>query len=98
MNGLMSIPFSRRHFLQTAGATAAIWVPAPVNGYSASEVSNRAAAHGSELSELGISLWDLDTPALVVDLDALEGNLEVMQRVVGENGICLLYTSDAADE
>lgn len=87
MNGLMSIPFSRRHFLQTAGATAAIWVPAPVNGYSASEVSNRAAAHGSELSELGISLWDLDTPALIVDLDALEGNLEVMQRVVGENGI-----------
>ena len=73
--------------MQTAGASAAVWVPAPVSGYSASELSNRAASHGGEISELGISIWELDTPALVVDLDALEANIAVMQRVVDENGI-----------
>ena len=80
----MTSPFSRRHFLQAAGASAAVWVPSSANGYTGPEVA--AMARGERL-EVGISMWDLDTPALVVDLDALEGNLATMQQTVRANGI-----------
>ena len=32
-------------------------------------------------------MWELDTPALLVDLDALEANIAVMERTVRANGI-----------
>ena len=80
----MTSPFSRRHFLQAAGASAAVWVPSSANGYTGPEVA--AMARGERL-EVGLSMWDLDTPALVVDLDALEGNLATMQQTVRANGI-----------
>ena len=83
----MTKPLSRRHFLQAAGVGGAVWVPTPVKGYSASEITRHASVIGGEVSELGVSVWDLDTPALVVDLDALEANIETMQRTVGRNGI-----------
>ena len=83
----MTMPLSRRHFLQTAGAGAAVWVPAPVKGYSGAEMSAFAAQEGAGLTALGVSMWDLDTPALVVDLDALDANLETMQRTMERNGI-----------
>ena len=38
-----------------------MWIPQPVKGYSAGEV--RAAAENGLLS-VGMSKWDLDTPAL----------------------------------
>jgi D-serine deaminase-like pyridoxal phosphate-dependent protein len=73
---------SRRSFLTATGtAAAAIWVPRPVNGYAAVEVS------AAPLDDVGISKWDLDTPALCVDLDKLEQNIAKMQSVVGANGI-----------
>ena len=81
------MPFSRRHFLQAAGAGAAVWVPSPVKGYSATELTRRAETSGATINELGVSVWDLDTPALVVDLDVLEANIATMQRTVGRNGI-----------
>ncbi len=80
----MTSPFSRRHFLQAAGASAAVWVPSSANGYTGPEVA--AMARGERL-EVGLSMWDLDTPSLVVDLDALEGNLATMQQTVRANGI-----------
>ena len=80
----MTSPFSRRHFLQAAGASATVWVPSSANGYTGPEVA--AMARGERL-EVGLSMWDLDTPALVVDLDALEGNLATMQQTVRANGI-----------
>jgi len=84
----MTMPsFSRRHFLQAAGAGAAVWVPSPVKGYSATELTRRAETSGATINELGVSIWDLDTPALVVDLDVLEANIATMQRTVGRNGI-----------
>ena len=83
----MTMPLSRRHFLQAAGAGAAVWVPAPARGYSGAEMSAFAAQAGPELSALGVSMWDLDTPALVVDLDALDANLATMQRTMERNGI-----------
>ena len=86
-NSAMTMPLSRRHFLQAAGAGAAVWVPMPANGYTSAEVSARASQAGGELTGWGLSMWDLDTPALLVDLDALEANIATMQRTVGRNGI-----------
>jgi D-serine deaminase-like pyridoxal phosphate-dependent protein len=37
--------------------------------------------------QLGVSKWELDTPALCVNLDALEANLTKMQETVLSNGI-----------
>jgi D-serine deaminase-like pyridoxal phosphate-dependent protein len=83
----MTMPFSRRHFLQAAGAGAAVWVPSPVKGYTSTELTRRVEESGAAISELGVSMWDLDTPALIVDLDLLEANISMMQRTVGRNGI-----------
>ena len=37
--------------------------------------------------EIGISKWEVDTPALCVDLDGLERNLKTMQETLTRNGI-----------
>ncbi len=75
--------FSRRRFLQGAGA-AAIWVPTSVKGYTAAEMRSFSS---DDVMELDVSKWDLDTPSLCVDLDALEANLATMQQTVSRNGI-----------
>ena len=62
-------------------------MPSPVKGYSATELTRRAETSGATINELGVSVWDLDTPALVVDLDVLEANIATMQRTVARNGI-----------
>ena len=86
----MTMPLSRRDFLQAAGtgagasASAAVWIPWNVHGYTGPEMTRRAEQAGGEPTPLGVSLWDLDTPALVVDLDALEANLATMQRTVAQ--------------
>lgn len=79
----MSDALPRRRFLQSAGA-AAVWVPTTVKGYSAEEMRSRAL--DDEL-QVEVSKWELDTPALCVDLDALEANLRRMQEAVARNGI-----------
>jgi D-serine deaminase-like pyridoxal phosphate-dependent protein len=67
---------SRRHFLSAASAgTASVWIPSSVRGYSSAEVRARQA----EGNLTGVSKWDLDTPALCVDLDALDRNLATMR-------------------
>ncbi len=83
-------PVSRRRFFQAAGAVAA-WVPTAAKGYTPNEVSEVAvrAEAGQDPLQMDISKWELDTPALCVDLDALERNLEAMQSVVVENGIAV---------
>ena len=86
------MPFSRRHFLQAAGAGAAVWVPSPVKGYSATELTRRAETSGAAINELGVSIWDLDTPALIVDLDVLEANIATMQRTVAR--LSLIHISE----
>ena len=79
---MTQIPSSRRAFLTATGATAAsVWIPRPVKGYSAAEL--RAA----RLDDVGISKWEIDTPALCVDLDRLERNIAKMQAAVKKNGI-----------
>ena len=74
---------SRRHFLQTAGA-AAIWVPTFSKGYTSAEMRSLGTAG---VKEVNVSKWELDTPALCVDLDALEANLATVQQTVSSNGI-----------
>ena len=69
---------SRRAFLGASAATAAhVWIPKPVRGYTAAEVSGPVTPH-----KAGISKWDLDTPALVVDLDKMERNIAKLQRTL----------------
>ncbi len=76
---------SRRHFLLTAGAGAAtVWVPKNAKGYTASEM--RTLAEGDSV-EIGVSKWELDTPALCLDLDALDQNLRKMQAALARTGI-----------
>lgn len=74
---------SRRRFLSTGAlGAAAMWIPEPVKGYSAAEVTTAVAR-----AEVGISKWDLDTPALCVDLDAFDQNVIRLQAAVTKNGI-----------
>ena len=65
---------SRRDFVaSTAGATAAtFWIPKQVHGYSRAHVTDLKASRG-------VSKWDLDTPALVLDLDKLDQNIAAMR-------------------
>ena len=71
---------SRRRFIGSTGAAAAgLWAPRPVGADATTE-----AAHNPEV---GTSKWDLDTPALCVDLAKLEQNLTTMQETVTRNGI-----------
>ena len=71
---------TRRAFLATTAAGAAhVWVPKPVKGYTTAEVS---AAIPVTPMGTGISKWDLDTPALCVDLDKLESNIATMQAAL----------------
>jgi D-serine deaminase-like pyridoxal phosphate-dependent protein len=65
---------SRRDFLATAAGTGAatLWIPKKVSGYSRAHVVDIKAVRG-------VSKWDLDTPALVLDLDKLEKNIAAMR-------------------
>ncbi len=72
---------SRRTFLAATAATAAhVWIPRPVKGYTAAEILAPVTPMAT-----GISKWDLDTPALCVDLDKLEQNISRMQRALVAN-------------
>ena len=74
---------SRRRFLQSAGA-AAVAVPTSIKGFTAAEMRGFDA---TDVMEADISKWEIDTPALCVDLDALEANLATLQQTVVLNGI-----------
>ena len=65
---------SRRDFLASAAGTSAVtfWIPKKVHGYSRAHVTDTK-------STKGVSKWDLDTPALVLDLDKLEQNIAAMR-------------------
>jgi len=74
---------SRRRFIQASGA-AAIGLPSFARGYTASEMQGFYA--NGEMS-VNVSKWELDTPALCVDLDLLENNLDKMASTMAANGI-----------
>jgi D-serine deaminase-like pyridoxal phosphate-dependent protein len=77
-------PTSRRNFLVTSGAgAAALCVSGNAGGYTAAEMRTRAA----DDTLRGISKWDLDTPALCVDLDKLERNIATMRSRLAGTGV-----------
>src|SRR5687768_17147345 len=75
----------------SAAAAAHVWIPKPVKGYTAAELGSAFAAAPLRRDgpvtpmKAGISKWDLDTPALCVDLDKLERNIAKMQRSLAAN-------------
>ena len=76
---------SRRAFLSAAGALSAfLWIPKPVKGYTAAEM--RAMAVDGTVKP-GVSKWELDTPALCVDLDKMEQNIATMQAALKKYGL-----------
>jgi D-serine deaminase-like pyridoxal phosphate-dependent protein len=76
---------SRRTFLSSAAAASAyLWIPKPVKGYTAAEM--RAVAVGGAVKP-GVSKWELDTPALCVDLDKMEKNVATMQAALKRYGL-----------
>jgi D-serine deaminase-like pyridoxal phosphate-dependent protein len=78
---------SRRDFLTVAGSTAAtFWMPKKVHGYKKAETM----AHVTDLkSSRGVSKWDLDTPALVLDLDKLDQNIAKMRASLSGTGVAV---------
>jgi 3-hydroxy-D-aspartate aldolase len=75
---------SRRAFLSTAAAASAyFWIPKPVSGYTAAEMRDMAI----DVAKPGVSKWELDTPALCVDLDKMERNVATMQAAVKTYGL-----------
>ncbi len=80
---MSSESLSRRRFIQAAGS-AAVWVPSSVRGYSPADL---AAMAPDGVLRADVSKWELDTPALCVDLDALEANLAALQETVSRNDI-----------
>jgi D-serine deaminase-like pyridoxal phosphate-dependent protein len=76
---------SRRSFLSgVAAASAYVWIPKPVNGYTAAEMRATGFDHRARP---GVSKWELDTPALCVDLDKMEQNVATMQATLKKNGL-----------
>ncbi|MGH9160240.1 MAG: alanine racemase, partial [Vicinamibacteraceae bacterium] len=68
---------SRRRFITTAAAGASIvWVPSAPRGYADAKTAQETANDAL----VGMSKWDLDTPALCVDLDAIERNIAIMRE------------------
>jgi D-serine deaminase-like pyridoxal phosphate-dependent protein len=65
-------------------ASASLWLPKPVRGYSPAEMRDMAV---DQAVKPGISKWDLDTPALCVDLDKMEKNVATMQATLKKNGL-----------
>src|SRR6185369_8098321 len=73
---MKSDALSRRGFLHTAGAgTMGAWLP------------RTARVREAEETLVGVSKWDLDTPALCVDLDKLEQNLATMKAKLAGTGV-----------
>jgi D-serine deaminase-like pyridoxal phosphate-dependent protein len=72
---------SRRGFLVTSGAgAAALCVSGNAGGYTRAEM--RALAADDKL--VGVSKWELDTPALCVDLDKMSQNITAMRTRLAE--------------
>jgi D-serine deaminase-like pyridoxal phosphate-dependent protein len=76
---------SRRAFLSGGSIAAAyFWIPRPVKGYTPAEM--RGSPSGGEVKP-GVSKWDLDTPALCIDLDKFDKNIATMQAAMKQFGI-----------
>jgi 3-hydroxy-D-aspartate aldolase len=81
----MGIQWSRRHFMLSTGAAGALaWVPRSVKGYTTKEMSG--LAEGGAMS-VAVSKWELDTPALCLDLEKMERNFSQLRTTLAQTGI-----------
>ena len=64
--------FSRRNFLKAAGS-ASLLIPSMKWGYGHDELKKKYI-----LSNSNIAKQDIDTPALLIDMDAFERNIKKM--------------------
>src|SRR6266436_1131827 len=72
---------SRRNFLVTSSAgAAALCVSGNAGGYTGAEMRARAADDNPK----GVSKWELDTPALCVDVDKLSQNIVTLRTKLAE--------------
>ena len=80
---MKKIDFARRRFLRDGvAASAGAWAaPLALTATAATPAPN------AEYLEVGLPKSSLLTPALCVDLDKLEGNIDTMQNTVSRNGI-----------
>ena len=80
---MKKIDFARRRFLRDGvAASAGAWAaPLALTATAATPAPN------AEYLEVGLPKSSLLTPALCVDLDKLEGNIDTMQNPVSRNGI-----------
>lgn len=69
---------NRRKFLQTAAASSALGFWSPSLKHGQEELLNK---------EIGKSKWDLDSPALCVDLEKMEQNIKVVQSRLQGTGV-----------
>ncbi len=76
----MSQAFNRRKFLKTGAlaSVASFWSP-----------DSNARAIDTYLSDIGKSKWELETPALCVDIEKMERNIKVAHEVLKGTGIGL---------
>jgi D-serine deaminase-like pyridoxal phosphate-dependent protein len=70
--------------LSTGAASAFAWAPRSVKGYTAGEMTRFAEG---ETMKVGVSKWDVATPALCLDLDKMEKNFAKLRSTVAKNGI-----------
>jgi len=76
---------SRRDFLKSSAlGSAAVLIPSAM-----SEFSCDYAEKSKGKIEKDISKWEIDTPALLIDLDAFERNLKKMSEYCRKNGLLL---------
>ena len=61
-----------------------MWVPKGASGYTGAEM--RAKTTDARMG-VGVSKWELDTPALCVDLDKLDQNLAAMKTKLASTGV-----------
>lgn len=74
----MTDRFDRRKFLQRGAAAGLI---------SLVPLSSEASRNEDVLNDIGKSKWDLDSPALCVDLDKMESNIKSMQSRLQGTGV-----------
>jgi len=61
-----------------------MWVPGTIRGYTGAEMRVKTAGG---TTGVGVSKWELDTPALCVDLDKLEQNIATMKSRLAPSGV-----------
>src|SRR5712691_7028029 len=79
---------SRRGFLGAAGAGTVGLGSARLSADRSARLSaERERAMAGAERTIGMSKWDLDTPALCVDLDKLERNIAAMKAKLAPTGV-----------